>query len=512
MANQISIVIQAQDNASKKIRELGGEIDRTGKELEQAGKRVGGLREHLATLAAVAVTAGLATRGLIGFMGTSVSAANDLQAALIGLNTIANSFGVNADRAKVAAQELAEDGLMTVTDSATGLKNLLSSGFSLDQAITLMKRFKDSAAFGRQSSLSFGQAISSATEGIKNGNSILVDNAGVTKNLSVMLKEAGISVTELGNASSDATVRQAIFNGILKETNAQAGDAARLADSAAGKQAKWTAQNQVLMQNIGTSLQPALLRLLETVTPIIVAVSGWVEKNPELAAGILLTATASMGLITAINGIAGAVTALGPVFTLFKVGGVAAIGGVQTAAGALSAFLSIPMIMPAIGVAAALGAIALVAEAIASVQRAMDALNQARANEAANQASGQQLRDVANRKYRAGQIDINEYNRLMSVANGGSGAKIQNVNGGTWTTGYSVGTNYSVGGDVLVGENGPERVRLPAGSQVAPAWQSRQPATQSSSPTVIVQNYNSYNERDDNRFFRDIGFALAAAS
>jgi hypothetical protein len=48
-----------------------------------------------------------------------------------------------------------------------------------------MNRFKDSAAFGKQGALSFGEAIRGATEGIKNGNSILVDNAGVTKNLSV---------------------------------------------------------------------------------------------------------------------------------------------------------------------------------------------------------------------------------------------------------------------------------------------------------------------------------------
>lgn len=53
----------------------------------------------------------------------------------------------------------------------------------------MMNRFKDSAAFGRQSSLSLGEAVKSATEGIKNENSILVDNAGVTKNVSMMWEE-----------------------------------------------------------------------------------------------------------------------------------------------------------------------------------------------------------------------------------------------------------------------------------------------------------------------------------
>jgi hypothetical protein len=63
---------------------------------------------------------------------------------------------------------------MSVSQASTGLKNLLLAGFGLDQAVILMNRFKDSAAFGRQGALSFGDAITSATEGIKNGNSILV--------------------------------------------------------------------------------------------------------------------------------------------------------------------------------------------------------------------------------------------------------------------------------------------------------------------------------------------------
>lgn len=40
-----------------------------------------------------------------------------------------------------------------------------------------MDRFKNSAAFGRQASLSLGEAVKTATEGLKNENSILVDNA-----------------------------------------------------------------------------------------------------------------------------------------------------------------------------------------------------------------------------------------------------------------------------------------------------------------------------------------------
>jgi uncharacterized membrane protein len=489
MANTISILIQAQDNASKVIKSVGENVDSAGNKASEATPKFRGLNDHLGSLVAVSLAAGVATHSLVGFMDDSVGAANRSQAALTGLSTIARSFGVDADVAKRAAQELAADGLMTVTDSATGLKNLLASGFSLDESITLMKRFKDSAAFGRQSALSFGQAISSATEGIKNGNSILVDNAGVTKNLSIMLTEAGISQAQLGNASSDAGVRQAIFNGILKETNAQAGDAARLADSAAGKQAVWSAQTEILKQKIGASLQPALLSLLEVVTPIITSIGGWVEKNPELAAGILITVTALTGLVATIAVLNTAVTLLGPVFALFQLTSTTAIAGVSTAFTAFSALVSVPLVMPAIAVAAAIAAIFSVKAAYDEMQAALE--NKKNASKK-NFEAGEQLRASANRRYNAGEIDNKEWKRLYDVS---------------WK---ALGTNYSAGGLTMVGEHGPELVSLPAGSGVTPAWQTRSQGAQSNGPSVVIENYNSYNERDDNRFFRDLGFALDA--
>jgi hypothetical protein len=164
----------------------------------------------------------------------AIRLSSEFQNAFIGLSSVARAFGTDADAARGAAQRLSADGLLPLKDSATGLKNLLAAGFNLDQSVQLMNAFKDSAAFGRQGALSFGDAIRSATEGVKNGNSILVDNAGVTKNLSQILKEAGYSAQDLSRASSDAGVRMALFNGILKETRAQTGDADRLLQTYSG--------------------------------------------------------------------------------------------------------------------------------------------------------------------------------------------------------------------------------------------------------------------------------------
>lgn len=467
-SNTISILIKAQDNASKVIRDVGDHIDGAGRKSEASAKSIGGLNDHMGALAGVTASAGVATYSLIGMMDRSISSANKYQAALTGLNSVATAFGHNAGLAEQAAKDLAKDGLMTVTDAATGLKNLLASGFSLDEAIALMKRFKDSAAFGRQSALSFGQAVSSATEGIKNGNSILVDNAGVTKNLSMMLTEAGFSAQDLMKASTDAGVRQAIFNGILKETNAQAGDAAKLADSAAGKQAVWAAQTEVLNQKIGMALQPALLALLQTMTPIITSMADWVSKNPELAAGLVIGTTAVVGLTTVVGTLALAVAGLGPVFTLFKVISLASIGAVSMSFTGLAALVAAPLAMPAIAVAAAIGALFLVEQAANRARSAVDEAQAATNSLAAENAKiTARFRDVMNDPNSTPQQKSLWQNAMRNIGRRASG------------------TSYAPGGPTLLHENGPEIVNLPRGAQVIPAYRSRNELASGGAGSVV---------------------------
>ena len=122
-------------------------------------------------MAALGAAAGLALNQVVNWLEKSVDAAVKQQNALTGIVFSCKGYWKRHRRHNESSQDLAADGLMPLGDSASGLKNLLAAGFSLPEAIKLMERFKDSAAFGRQGSLEFGQAIVGATEGIKNGNS-----------------------------------------------------------------------------------------------------------------------------------------------------------------------------------------------------------------------------------------------------------------------------------------------------------------------------------------------------
>lgn len=274
---EIELLIKARNDAqgafdqlNKQVKSVTGESDKATDSMDKLGKKTkdGGVAAGAAGVA-FGLLAERVGRGLVTAFGDTIREANALDRGLIGLGATAKAFGTDANAAQAAAKSLAADGLMNVGEAASGLKNLLAGGFNLPQAIELMNRFKDSAAFGRQGSLEFGQAIVGATEGIKNGNSALVDNAGLTKNLSNILVEAGFSAQDLSKVQSDLNVRTALYNGILKETNPQLGQTALFLDTAQGKQAQFNSQVTIAQQKIGAGLQPVLGQLLSTLAPMV---------------------------------------------------------------------------------------------------------------------------------------------------------------------------------------------------------------------------------------------------
>ena len=186
------------------------------------------------TVGAVIATA-FAVDRVIEFGKAAVTAASDAQAAWTGLNSIVEGTGNNFNVAHKFLTKFTQDGLVGIEDAATAYKNLLARGYDTTQIESVMTALKDSAAFGRQSSYELSEAIVSATEGLKNENSILVDNAGVTKNVYKMWEEYAQSI---GTSVNNLTQQQKILaevNGILKETQFQTGDAATYTKTFAGQ-------------------------------------------------------------------------------------------------------------------------------------------------------------------------------------------------------------------------------------------------------------------------------------
>lgn len=168
------------------------------------------------------------------FFKSSVDEAAKFEKAMIGVTSVARNLGENTGGLKNVILDLTKDGLVPVTDAAETLKNLMASGLSMPQAINLFNSLKDAAAFNRQGQLSMGEAIVGASQGIKNQNSIMIDNAGITKNLSIIWKDYAASIGKSVGSLTDAEKAQAAYVGITKEALIFQGDAEKLTKTYSG--------------------------------------------------------------------------------------------------------------------------------------------------------------------------------------------------------------------------------------------------------------------------------------
>lgn len=209
------------------------------------------------------------------FAKASVDAASQMQSAWTGLKSIADGSGKSFSTAQKYISEYTKDGLISINEAATAYKNLLSRGYDTTQIEKTMSALKDSAAFGRQASYSLGEAVVTATEGLKNENSILVDNAGVTKNVAKMWEEWAKAHNTTTNAMTQAQKIEAEYNGILTETRFQTGDAITYTKTFGGQVQTLKAAFTGLKVAVGSVVAPIAGLFIPVINSALVAVTNF---------------------------------------------------------------------------------------------------------------------------------------------------------------------------------------------------------------------------------------------
>lgn len=269
------------DKANKRLGSLEQQATRTG-----AG--VGKLFTGIKTTAAVAVI-----REVVSEVKKLTDAYAENEAAQMGLSSILTAQGKDLNAAKAWLKSYTKDGLIPIMDAYTAYKRLAAAGYSDEQTQSILTNLKDSAAFNRQGSMTMGEAIKSAAEGIKNENSILVDNAGVTKNLSVIWDEYAASIGKTAATLTDAEKRIATTQGIMRETAFQTGDAAKYSNTLAGAQAALKAQTKMLSSALGSMFAPALQQCIPQVTALLERLTALAEKAGQVMAILFGTSSAT---------------------------------------------------------------------------------------------------------------------------------------------------------------------------------------------------------------------------
>jgi len=305
VAKDIAVTQNEQASATKAVTSAQRDAD-------SAAQKLASSHQGLFTTFTAAT---LAANGIISSLGTirqtltdSVQAATNYQNAMTGLSSYAQAFGVSADSAKQAVQQLSNDGLVPVTTSANALKNLLSTGIGLDKSIQLMDVFKDRAAFGRAATVDYGTAVQNLSEFFKTGRSQLGDLNGVTTNYNQLIaigaQQMGVNASQLNEAGK----YQAAYLGLLQDSVPALGDAAAYAQTFAGRQAQLTYEINQTEVALGSALQPAITQVTQSITSFLGELLHAGGNSQVLQANLLTLATVGT---EAINILIGTVEVLG---------------------------------------------------------------------------------------------------------------------------------------------------------------------------------------------------------
>ena len=275
--NAITQTEQSIASANRRLSEYNRQLLQTHSSSKTYNNGVNSMTASVNKFAS-AVGKAFSVAAIVNFGKSCVQTASHITNAVTGLKSIVDGQGRSFKAADGFIQEYISDGLVPLQNAVTTYKNLASRGYSDEQIQNVMNALKNSATYGRQASLTLGYAVQSASEGLKNENSILVDNAGVTKNVSVMWKEyarvLGKSYTELTREEKI----QAEVNGILEETKFQMGDAEKASNTYTGKVAKLSVAFTNLKSAIGNSIIPVLEKIIPTVQAVITKLTEMFEK------------------------------------------------------------------------------------------------------------------------------------------------------------------------------------------------------------------------------------------
>ena len=281
--SQIDIRVVAKDIASDVLKGIRGDIDNLAKSTHSANSSSSVLTGTIAGLTTALTTFGLSiiTSGidqLVGFFNNAVDSAVEFEKTMTTLSIVAPRFGVSAEEATKAAEELGKELRIGVGPAAESLQNLLKSGLNLNQARELLKRFTNEAITGKSKNISLAQAVQNLSFAYQTANPALGNLSGISENYGVIIENGRKALIAQGVAVKDITEDMAKYEGMIQHTNLTLGSAEKFTGSYIDKQATLNLKWEEFQKNIGTLLLPILADVLDVLTKLFDEISPKLEN------------------------------------------------------------------------------------------------------------------------------------------------------------------------------------------------------------------------------------------
>ena len=306
---EILIGVTVRDQATGRLRTVKVNVEQLGKSIKKFGKESSTSVKQTTTsfaelgpqLRYLSLVTGVATAALINMTKGFVDAAAQAQNAQLKLNAFAQITNQSGESANNAAQNfvLANNGLISLTESATILANLMASGMNIQDATKLMQQMLDTAVLQKESlEDTFGEAMIKSSLGLRILQERQIDAIGVNFRADQVIRDYAKSLNTTSAALSTAQKQQALINHVMQETAKFAGGASVAASTFSGHVSGMSASLNMMQQALGRSLMPLLGSFADLIKKAAVEVRTFADNHSELTMIILVGTTALMSMLT----------------------------------------------------------------------------------------------------------------------------------------------------------------------------------------------------------------------
>ncbi len=338
MAKTILIQIKGDDKASAKIKKVEESVSNLGKKaavsMKPAVKSIDDVQKSLNRMGNrfrfMTIAFGALAVGVIGLVKRFIESAKEMEAATLRVGVFAVSTGQSMEKAQKAALDLAQTGLVSVTEASNTLSNLLATGMNIDTATVLMKRMLDTAVLSKESLTdTFGRALEKSSLGIRILQERQVDAIGINFRADQVWRAYGKTIGKTTAEMSTQEKQMAIVNFLMKETERFSGGADLAMQTFGGTMSRLSTTVEIMNAKIGATLIPLTGALADVISAASIKLTEMAEEFPVLTSvmisgiTVMVTVTAALAALGAIvplvtAGVSGLSKAM--LFTISKAG------------------------------------------------------------------------------------------------------------------------------------------------------------------------------------------------
>jgi hypothetical protein len=253
----------------------------------------------------LSLVVGMTSGAMLMATKSFVESVKNYETAMLGVNVMAYTTGQSMDEATNIALKYAKTGLISITDSAKTLQNLLASGLNLDTADKLMQRMLDTSVFVREEQYTVGAALEKSSFGMRVLNERNIDAIGINQKLSETYAWYGASIGKAGGKLSELERHQAVVAFLMKESERYVGGADFMMNSFSGTLSRLSTNMEVLKIRMGMALMPVVGTLADKFVGLTDKFSKWIDTHKE-AVSIINMGTIALTSFLAILATVGA--------------------------------------------------------------------------------------------------------------------------------------------------------------------------------------------------------------